>query len=98
MTRHRFDTFSFLVGAVAVAIGAVVLSGSVTIQLIDLRVAGPVLLLALGLALLVGGGRRQGADEDAGPDGVPTHDADDTVVSGQPTWLDDPEATGSSAP
>ncbi|MEX1164158.1 MAG: hypothetical protein WEB03_11320 [Nitriliruptor sp.] len=75
MTRHRFDTFSFLVGAIAVAVGAVVLSGEVTIQLIDLRVVGPVLLLALGLALLVGR-------------------ADTSELS----WLDDPEATGSTAP
>lgn len=57
MSRHRFDPFSFIAGATAVGIAVAVLSGELTISLLDLRVAGPVLLLLLGLALLLGGGR-----------------------------------------
>ncbi|WP_052665272.1 hypothetical protein [Nitriliruptor alkaliphilus] len=57
MSRHRFDPFSFIAGATAVGIAVAVLSGELTISLLDLRVAGPVLLLLLGLGLLLGGGR-----------------------------------------
>jgi hypothetical protein len=57
VTRHRFDPFSFLVGAVAVAVAALVLIGDVSVRLVDLRVIGPVVVLAIGVALLLGGKR-----------------------------------------
>jgi hypothetical protein len=79
VTRHRFDPFSFLVGAVAVAVAALVLIGDVSVRLVDLRVIGPVLVLAIGVALLLGGRRDDRpavvpapdeADEPAAPDGL----------------------------
>jgi hypothetical protein len=57
VTRHRFDPFSFLVGAVAIAVAALVLIGDVSVRLVDLRVIGPVVVLAIGAALLLGGRR-----------------------------------------
>jgi hypothetical protein len=65
VTRHRFDPFSFIAGAVAVGVAVAVLLGQVSISLVDLRIGGPVLVLALGLALLLGGGRdRSDAEVD----------------------------------
>jgi hypothetical protein len=84
VTRHRFDPFSFIAGGIAVSVAIAVLVGEVSIGLLDLRIAGPVLILLLGLALLLGGGRDRSAAEEAehapGPDvdagapdaGVPT--------------------------
>jgi hypothetical protein len=57
MTRHRFDAFSFLAGATTVTIALLVLFDAASLRAIDLRVIGPVIVLALGAALLVGGGR-----------------------------------------
>lgn len=57
MTRHRFDPFSFIAGGVTVGVAIAVLFGQVTLDLVDLRIAGPVLVLVLGLALLLSGGR-----------------------------------------
>lgn len=69
MTRHRFDPFSFIAGGIAVSVAVAVLIGEVSISLLDLRIAGPVLLLLLGLALLLGGGRdRAAADEVGAPE------------------------------
>lgn len=82
MTRHRFDTFSFLAGAIAVTVGVLVLADVFTLRVIDLRVIGPVLVLALGLALLVGGGR------DAADDA-----ADDDEIPPAPDEAGDPDAT-----
>lgn len=65
MTRHRFDPFSFIAGAIAASIAVAVLLGQVSVRLLDLRIAGPVLLLLLGLALLLGGGRDRTSAEDA---------------------------------
>jgi small neutral amino acid transporter SnatA (MarC family) len=75
VSRHRFDPFSFIAGAVSVGVALAVLLGQVSISLVDLRIAGPVLVLALGLALLLGGGRDRSeapAEPDApdGPDGT----------------------------
>lgn len=66
MTRHRFDPFSFIAGAVSVGIAVAVLAGAVRIELVDLRFAGPVLVLVLGLALLLGGGRDRALPVEAG--------------------------------
>lgn len=67
MTRHRFDPFSFIAGGIAVSVAVAVLIGEVSIRLLDLRIAGPVLVLLLGLALLLGGGRDRAAAEEVGP-------------------------------
>lgn len=66
MTRHRFDPFSFIAGGIAVSVAVAVLIGEVSIRLLDLRIAGPVLVLLLGLALLLGGGRDRSSAEEAG--------------------------------
>jgi small neutral amino acid transporter SnatA (MarC family) len=64
MTRHRFDAFSFLAGAIAVTVGVLVLLDVFDLRVVDLRVIGPVIVLSLGLALLVGGGRERGSEVD----------------------------------
>jgi hypothetical protein len=90
VSRHRFDPFSFIAGATAVGIAVAVLSGELTISLLDLRVAGPVLLLLLGLALLLGGGRdRSLVAAEAGPS--TTADPSSTDPSSS-----DPSSTGPS--
>jgi hypothetical protein len=84
VNRHRFDPFSFIAGAVALGVALAVLVGQVTVSVVDLRLAGPVLVLALGVALLLAGGRDRtedgvatagavtGATADGGTDGEGT--------------------------
>jgi hypothetical protein len=65
MTRHRFDPLSFVVGATALAIAGVSLARPEVLTLDDLRLAGPIVLLALGLAALVTATTRgSGRDRD----------------------------------
>jgi hypothetical protein len=68
---------------VTVAIAVVVLLGDVTIDLVDLRIAGPVLVLALGLALLLGGGRDR-SDPAADTSGGTSEPADTTGDTSEP--------------
>jgi hypothetical protein len=79
VTRHRFDPFSFIAGGIAVSVAVAVLVGAVSIRLLDLRIAGPVLVLLLGLALLLGGGRDRGTAEEVGApqDDAARHDTTD---------------------
>jgi hypothetical protein len=62
-------------------VAVAVLLGQVSISLVDLRIGGPVLVLALGLALLLGGatGPERDAEVDrtgeAGGPAVPDEDA-----------------------
>jgi uncharacterized membrane protein (DUF4010 family) len=78
MTRHRFDPFSFLVGALAVAAAVIVLVEPAALRLLDLRVAGPIALLAIGLALLLsgsgGGSPAAAAGSEPEPDETPADD------------------------
>lgn len=93
MNRHRFDPFSFAVGVVAVTVAVLVLAWPTSFGLADLRVAGPVVLLALGVALLASGGRRT----DRPVDEVPTAGADVPVgVAATSATRDD--ATEGGAP
>jgi hypothetical protein len=101
VTRHRFDPFSFLVGAVAVAVAALVLIGDVSVRLVDLRVIGPLVVLAIGAALLVGGKRddRPAVVPVAGRDPVTDHDTspqDEPDEPGEPDEPDTPDALGDS--
>lgn len=110
MTRHRFDPFSFIAGGVTVAIALVVLLGEVSIRLVDLRIAGPVLVLALGLALLLGGSRDRPARDELEPARRPadpeevqstpgSSDPDDAERVGGSTVADEEEpARGSAVP
>jgi hypothetical protein len=91
VTRHRFDPFSFLVGAVAVAVAALVLLGDVSVRLVDLRVVGPVVVLAIGAALLLGGKR------DDRPVVVPGPGDDDRSRHDGPS-TDDPEGSDEPGP
>jgi hypothetical protein len=87
VTRHRFDPFSFIAGAVAVGVAATVLLGQVSISLVDLRIGGPVLVLALGLALLLGGGRERrdtAADGATAPGGDEIARTDDAGGPSEP--------------
>lgn len=52
MTRHRFDPFSFVVGGLALAFAALVIVRPGQLELLQLRLAGPVVLLTLGIAAL----------------------------------------------
>lgn len=79
MTRHRFDPFSFLVGAVAVTVAALVLTGGLDLRTVDLRVVGPVVVLAAGIALLLGG--RRSREEVGEPSSPSTSVADDAEVA-----------------
>lgn len=88
MTRHRFDPFSFIAGGIAVSVAVAVLIGEVSIRLLDLRIAGPVLVLLLGLALLLGGGRDRSAADPAtaaDDDATPAGDAPDDDRSREET-------------
>lgn len=100
MTRHRFDPFSFIAGGVAIGVALAVLLGRVTISLVDLRIAGPVLILVLGLALLLSGSGRdrvaavEDPDVDAAPpaptgdDTTAGRDADDVAAADRTAELD----------
>jgi hypothetical protein len=89
MTRHRFDPFSFLVGAIAVAVAVLAVARPVALTAGDLRLVGPMVLVALGVALLTGSGRdrprRRGPDGDFA-DPVAGSEAEE----GQPTTGEDP--------
>lgn len=74
MTRHRFDIFSFIAGAATVAVALLVLLDAVTISAVDLRIVGPVVVLALGASLLIGGGRERPVASAASPDPAPDRD------------------------
>lgn len=93
MTRHRFDLFSFVVGAASVGLAVLVLTRPGQLAVEDLRLAGPLILLALGLAALVTATTRT-------PRAVPTsqdiadrepHPGDTAVLDAQEgTWSDTP--------
>lgn len=88
MTRHPFDPVSFVLGALTLAAGIVVLAGRSLVD--DADILLPAGLLGLGAALLVRvAGRRDpveapAAGEPAGGSPPPPRDADDDA--------DDPDA------
>lgn len=88
MTRHRFDPFSFVVGLVCVGVAVLAFMDPTGLRIEDLRVAGPAVVLLLGLTLLVGGGRRDRTVAVAEPTGV-------TPVE---TLDGDPDATPDATP
>lgn len=57
MTRHRFDTFSALAGAACLSLAAAVTLRTGPLGLAELRLIGPLVVLALGISLLASGGR-----------------------------------------
>lgn len=68
MIRHRFDTFSALAGAACLALVAAVTLRTGPLGLTELRLIGPLVVLALGVSLLASGGRvARGDHGDAGP-------------------------------
>ena len=81
MTRHPFDPVSFVLGALTLAAGIVVLAGRSLVD--DADILLPAGLLCLGAALLVRvAGRRDpveapAAGEPAGGSPPPPRDADD---------------------
>jgi hypothetical protein len=99
MTRHRFDVFSFLAGAATVTVALLILLDAVTISAVDLRIIGPVVVLALGAALLVGGGRdRRGTPAEAGAaavevDSAPVERVDTAVIEREDTAVVEDEDT-----
>lgn len=76
MSRHALDLTSLLAGLVFVAVAIGFLAGGIDSQEAQLTVMWPLLLIALGIALLAGGPRQleDGKDRDdedahAGHDG-----------------------------
>ena len=92
MTRHRFDPLSFVVGATALAIAGVALARPEVLTLEDLRLAGPIVLLALGLAALITATTRgQGRDRDTLAASAPTTSTSDEPSAAVP---DEPSGAG----
>lgn len=93
MTRHRFDALSFVVGAACVGLAAAVLLQMGQLRFEDLRIAGPVALLALGLGALVNATTRGrgGATTDVGAvTADPTPAVEPTAATAGDTTGDDP--------
>jgi hypothetical protein len=82
MERHRLDVTSLVAGVVLCGIALVALTDALVITIGDLRWLGPLALVALGVALVAGGGGRGAADEPDPdtPDGNANHDDHTTAT------------------
>lgn len=58
MNVHRFDLLSFVFGAIFAAVGVLGLTKVAVITFADLRLAGPAILVLIGLAFVVSAARR----------------------------------------
>ena len=64
MQRHSLDALSLVFGLLFTAVAAVGLTDQLTLTVIDVRWIGPVLLVAIGVALVVTAGRNRNGKHD----------------------------------
>lgn len=68
MQRHSVDALSLVFGLLFTAVAAVGLTDQLTLTVIDVRWIGPVLLVAIGIALVVTAGRNRNGKSDTASD------------------------------